>query len=144
MADGDDWQIVQVVNRFALAFDGHDWDVLRTLLSDEIEIDYRDLRGDPPSTVTAEEYVATRASNLNGLQMVHLFSSHVVDRDGDFANVRCAYQILRGRDGDHLDTAGHYVFGLRLQNATWKISSIRQSVARREGDPSIHGGAKRR
>ena len=130
-----------LVVRFANAFDLRDWDALRACLAAEIFVDYSAFRGEPPATVTADSYVAARASALSALKTQHLSTNHQVTLAGDRAECFSAFLIHRiaPANGDFLDTAGHYWHGCARTPDGWRIDRIRQTVLWTRGTPEIHG-----
>ena len=60
----DHTAITDTIFRFARSLDIQDWEMCRACFMDELETDYSDLRGEPPSTVSADEFVAKRKSGL--------------------------------------------------------------------------------
>ncbi|MBK7319976.1 nuclear transport factor 2 family protein [Candidatus Villigracilis affinis] len=52
--------IQQLIARFANSFDVKDWDGLQACFTESLYTDYSDLRGTPPETISASEYVRLR------------------------------------------------------------------------------------
>ena len=48
-------------------------------LTESLYADYSDLRGTPPQTITASEYVRQRRESLDHLKLQHLVSNYEVD-----------------------------------------------------------------
>lgn len=141
-----------LVVRFANAFDLQDWDALRACLMAEIFVDYSAFRGEPAATVTADAYVAARASALAGLRTQHLSTNHQVTLAGDRAECLSAFVIHRvaperpAESGEEntFDTAGHYRHGCVRTPEGWRIDRIRQTVLWTRGTPGIHGAFRSR
>ena len=72
MALDDTFAIQELLARFANSFDLKDWDGLQACLAERLAIDYTDLRGTPPETVSALDYVQARRKALEGLKTHHL------------------------------------------------------------------------
>ena len=70
--------IIDTVLRAARAMDLQDWPGLRACLAATLDVDYSDLRGDPPSTIAADAYVAARITGLSGLKTQHISTNHLV------------------------------------------------------------------
>jgi SnoaL-like protein len=106
--------VVDVVLGFARALDAKDWAACRRCFSDEIETDYADLRGDPPSTVTADDFVASRRAALERVKTLHVSANHLVTIDGDRATCVSAAVIHRFRpaDAEEFDTYCAYTHTL--------------------------------
>lgn len=135
-------QISELICRFQLAFDRHDWGAMRACLDDEVFVDYSSFRGKEPSHISADEYVEQRRRDLGGLLMQHNHSNLVVSSSSDDrTSASCNFQIYRFEsDGDrYFHSWGTYEFGFVRRPAGWKICSITQYLQKSEGDPSIHG-----
>lgn len=138
--------ISDVVIRFAQAFDMHDWALLRSCLMTEIETDYSDFRGEPPTVVLADDYVASRERTLSDVKTLHLSTNHQITIEDDHAicvSHAVIYRFLPElQDNNTYDTYGYYTHELKRTTAGWKISKIKQSVFWNNGNPAVHG-AKR-
>ena len=138
--------VSNVVLEFARSLDAKDWAACRGCLLDEIETDYSDLRGEPPSRVRADAFVAKRRVALERLKTLHLSANHQVTVDGDRATCVSAGVIhrLRPEDGERFDTYCTYTHSLARTPAGWKIARVKQTVHWNTGNPDVHAGAKRR
>jgi hypothetical protein len=141
-------EITDLVLRFARAMDGQDWSLLRSCLAPEVAVDYSDLRGDPPATVSADAFVAARVAGLAGLVTQHISTNHLVTIDGDRAECASCFLIHRvdpaARPGSNsFDTAGHYLHRLSRTPGGWRISGITQTVVWNRGNPDVHGALRR-
>ena len=136
--------VIDVVLGFARALDAKDWAACRRCFMDEIETDYSDLRGEPPSTVKADDFVALRRTALERLTTLHLSANHLVTVEGDRATCVSASVIHRVRpeDGERFDTYCAYTHGLARTASGWKIRTVKQTVYWNTGNPEIHAGAK--
>lgn len=137
--------VIDVVVGLANALDLKDWAACRRCFADQIEADYSDLRGDPPSTLKADDFVALRRAALERLKTLHVSANHLVTLNGDRATCVSAAVIHRFRpeDGARFDTYGAYTHGLARGGAGWKIHKVKQTVYWNTGNPDIHLGARR-
>jgi SnoaL-like protein len=71
-------EITDTILRFARAMDAQDWPLLRSCLLPTVDVDYSDLRGEPPARVSADEFVAARARGLGALKTQHISTNHLV------------------------------------------------------------------
>ena len=142
---GDRSAVSDVVLEFARSLDLKDWEACRRCFLDEIETDYSDLRGAPPSRVKADDFVAKRRVALERLKTLHLSTNHLVTVDGDRATCVSAAVIhrLRPDDGERFDTYCTYTHALARTPAGWKIGKVKQTVHWNTGNPDIHPGARR-
>ena len=138
--------VIDVVLGFARALDVKDWVACRRCFMDEIETDYSDLRGEPPSTVKADDFIALRRAALERLTTLHLSTNHLVTVRGDRATCVSAAVIHRFRpeDAERFDTYGAYTHTLARTPSGWKISAVKQTVYWNTGNPEVHAGARGR
>jgi len=139
----DQLKIQQIIARFANSFDIKDWDGLQACFTDSIFTDYSDLRGTPPQTITAAEYVRQRRESLDHLKLQHLVSNYEIDfTDLEKATCRASMVVWRANDEEQFTSHCFYTFQLVKQNGGWKINGITQKVLWNEGKASLHKGSK--
>lgn len=134
-------EIIDTVVRFAYALDMKDWSLCRSCFTDLIEADYSDLRKQPATTISADEFIALRQQGLNGLQTHHQSTNHLVTNEGDSAScISCAMiHRFRTADQDFFDTYGYYTHTLIHTSQGWKICKVKQTVLWNRGNPKLHG-----
>ena len=143
MSIEDKLAIQELIARFANSFDVKDWNGLQSCCTAWLYTDYSDLRGTPPQTITAAEYVRQRRETLDHLKLHHLVSNYEVDfTDSNSATCRASMVVWRKTDEEEFTSHCVYIFQLMKQGAVWKISGITQKVLWNEGTSSIHMGAK--
>ena len=136
-------KIQQLIARFANSFDVKDWDGLQACFTESLYTDYSDLRGTPPETISASEYVRLRRESLDHLKLHHLVSNYEITFPGfDVAACRASMVVWRRSEAEDFTTHCIYDFQLARQRGTWKISGITQKVLWNDGNASIHKGAK--
>ena len=136
-------EIQQIIARFATSFDVKDWNGLEACFTESLFTDYSDLRGTPPQTLSASEYVRLLRESLDPLKLHHLVSNYEIDfTDSDHATCRASMVVWRKSDEEEFTSHCVYIFQLTRQDADWKISGITQKVLWNEGTSSIHKGAK--
>lgn len=135
----DTFKIQELIQRFANSFDLKDWDALLDCLADSVYTDYSDLRGTPPQTVSASDYVRSRQESLKNLTTHHLSGNYEVQYvDTLQAGCRTSMVIWRKSDEAQFTTHCIYMFRLRKIQSEWKIAGITQKVLWNEGNPAIH------
>ena len=135
--------IQQLIARFANSFDVKDWDGLQACFTESLYTDYSDLRGTPPQTVTAADYVTARREALDHLKLHHLVSNYEIDFiDSKSSTCRASMVVWRKSDEEEFTSHCVYIFQLTKQDSDWKISGITQKVLWNEGTKSLHKGAK--
>jgi hypothetical protein len=136
-------EIQRVIACFATSFDMKDWSGLEACLTESLYTDYSDLRGTPPQTVSAKDYVQKRIDSLDHLKLHHLVSNYEVDiTDSNSATCRASMVVWRKSDEEDFTSHCVYIFQLTKLDDNWKISGITQKVLWNEGTSSIHKGAK--
>lgn len=145
--------IQNLIARFASSFDLRDWSTLEGCLAPQVFTDYSDLRGTPPETLPAAEYVRLRMEALASLTTHHLLGNLEIDfSTPDEATCRASMIIWRIQSipkGQTLrDVAGEfhthclYTFRLLQEAGAWKIGGITQKVLWNSGTPEMHSGVK--
>ncbi|GAB4564962.1 MAG: hypothetical protein Fur0017_01240 [Anaerolineales bacterium] len=135
--------IQELIAKFANSFDLKDWDGLQACLTESIYTDYSDLRGTPPETITAADYVRLRREALDHLKVHHLVSNYEIDfPDSSGATCRASMIVWRKSEAEEFITHCVYTFQLIKLNGDWKINGVTQKVLWNDGKSSIHSGAK--
>jgi hypothetical protein len=143
MSTEDKLEIQQLIARFATSFDVKDWDGLHACFTESLYTDYSDLRGTPPQTISAGEYVRQRRESLDHLKLHHLVGNYEIDfTDSRSATCRASMVVWRRTDEEEFTSHCIYSFQLAKQASDWKISGITQKVLWNEGTSSVHKGAK--
>jgi len=134
--------ITNTISRFFNSFDLKDWDVLKETLFNQIDYDYRDIRG-KAGTCTNDEYVSERKMALQHLKTQHLYTNiETHHQDESKIEIQLNSIIFRkNNDGQHFNSHVIYFFTLlKIDAGQWKIKKIKQQVLWHDGDPSIHQG----
>ena len=143
MSVDDRLKIQGVIARFANSFDVKDWNGLEACFTESLYTDYSDLRGTPPQTISANEYVRARCESLDPLKLHHLVSNYEIDlTDSDHATCRASMVVWRRSNEEEFTSHCVYIFQLMKQDSDWKISGITQKILWNDGTSSIHQGAK--
>lgn len=136
-------KIQEVIARFSNSFDVKDWSGLETCFTESLYTDYGDLRGTPPETVKASDYVAARRESLDHLKLHHLVGNYEIKLlDASRASCRASMIVWRKSETEEFTSHCVYEFQLTKDEANWKISGITQKVLWNEGAASIHKGAR--
>ncbi|MDQ3004397.1 MAG: nuclear transport factor 2 family protein [Chloroflexota bacterium] len=139
----DKFAIQGLIACFANSFDVKDWDGLKSCFTASLYTDYSDLRGTPPESISASEYVRLRRESLDHLKLHHLVSNYEIDfPTAEQAVCRASMVVWRKSEEEEFTSHCVYIFQLILQNGVWKISGIIQKVLWNDGTSSIHKGAK--
>lgn len=125
-----------------LLADARDWDALRALFIDAVDVDYTSLNGGEPQTVPAADLIDGWRQVLENLEATHhLIAGRVVTIDGDqascVANVQATHMLTNGT-GDRLWTVGgRYDYRFERTRAGWRISALKLSVQWATGNRQI-------
>lgn len=143
MSVNDSVFIQELIAKFANSFDLKDWDGLQSCFTESIFTDYSDLRGTPPETVLAADYVKSRREALDHLKLHHLVGNYEIDfPDTGGATCRASMIVWRKSETEEFSSHCFYIFQLVQQSGEWRISGITQKVFWNDGKASIHSGAK--
>ena len=138
--------IRDTILRFALSLDVKDWTLCRACFTEEVFTDYSALRGDPPATLTADEFVALRRQALEELVTHHVSTNHLITVTGDEATCLSSMVIYRrlppAQGETTFDTHCLYEHTLVHTPEGWKIRKVKQTVLWNTGNPSIHAGVR--
>lgn len=130
--------IEQTILKYATSADTRDWDLLKSILTPELDIDFT-TAGGPAMTVTSEQYVSQVTSLIPGFDVTqHKLTNFVIDINGDTAStvvyMQAEHFVLEG--SEHIDRAvgGYYSHKLKKVNDEWKICSLKLTATWGRGD----------
>ena len=132
-------QISDVTSAFAIALDTRDWELFRSLLADEVEIDYPDSVG--VATFTAEELVATATGFFSRLDATqHISANHLISINGDKATctstLHAQHYLAAQTDAPVQRQIGYYINRLE-HRGTWRITHSQQRVLWQDGNQDV-------
>ncbi len=139
---GDFNEIVRRRYEYALGVDTRDWELYRSIFTDEITMDFSDFSGVPEATQPADDWVAAIKPVFSGLDATqHTMSNPIVDVDGDTAICTMyiqAVHFLNNDQGDRVFTlGGYYRDKLVKQKGRWLIAGVRLTVLWNTGNRHI-------
>jgi hypothetical protein len=139
---GDRGAVLDVLARFAHAIDGRDWELLRAVLTEDIDVDYASYRPGSVGRMPADDWVARVGKLMPGLDATqHLLVNAWVQLDGKTAQVRSSMRADHFLDGARYTLGGHYVHGLVRADGAWRISAVTLVVNWEEGDKALLAAA---
>lgn len=130
--------IEQTILKYATAADLRDWDLLKSILADEIDIDFTS-SGGPAATVTNTQYVTQVKALIPGFDVTqHQLTNFVIDINGNTASTVVYMQaehFIR-EEAKEIDRAvgGYYSHKLKKENGNWKIYSLKLTATWGRGD----------
>jgi hypothetical protein len=125
----DERQIIDLINRYAIALDSADWAKLRTCWADEVDVDY----GTGETWSSGDALNAFMKDFHEGLITMHMNGNHTIDDKGpDHATGRTYFKaLLLKPDGSPLMNAdGWYDDEFRKISGEWKISRRKVHMVR--------------
>lgn len=142
-------EIADAVNSIATLADARNWEALRSVFADEIEVDYTSLVGDEPATLRAEGLIEGWRAALSGYDATqHAVTNHLARVDGDVATcstyVVAQHYLLNYKGGDLWALGGRYDYRLLHAPEGWKVSAIKLTVLWAEGNQLLPELARRR
>jgi len=125
--NADRFEILDLMNRYALAVDRGDWDRYRSVFTPDARIDYTDSGGEVGPLEPIVEWLSVVLEPFAGLQ--HTMGNHLVEFDGDGDAARaCTYFVSvhaalddRGEEV-LLKVGGFYQDRLVRSDSGWRIS----------------------
>lgn len=134
--------ISETIVRYANTLDSCDYDEMRRLLLDEVEMDFAYM-GIAPTRFDADDWVEYARRALSVLKCTHHISpNHVLERlEGDEA--RCTSSMFaqhwlpNDRGADEFLMRGHYVNELRRVDGHWRIAAMRQVTTWTSGNSQL-------
>jgi hypothetical protein len=131
----------EVIARFALAIDDHDWDGVTTALAETVRRDYTSLFGGEPDEISGPALADEWKRAITGLDAhQHLLGTPVVDVDGDEARASVhvvGTHVLAGDPGSPWVVGGTYRFGLRRLDGHWRIVTLTLDTRWQTGDSAV-------
>lgn len=141
-----DQNVSDVVTRLLHAVDDLDWETVRALLADRVELDYTSLWGGTPQQIGGDEVVTAWRQLLPGFDATQHLTGPIVVTSADDAGATCATTVRAyhtvvedGRTGIWM-VAGRYQISLTPSPDTalrWRVSGITLRVAYEEGDRAL-------
>jgi ketosteroid isomerase-like protein len=142
----DRLEITEVLYRYALALDAHEWDKLRTVFTDDAVADFLELGGVNEGLEAITALISGVLSGLDASQ--HLIGCPVATVDGDTATSTCylqAQHVFKGAPGgDHFLVGGTYVDRLVRTPDGWRIVHRTLHASWMDGNPEVFTAAAER
>lgn len=149
----DRTEAVDVVYRYATSIDTRDWELHRSIFTDEMESDFSSLgsgTAPQPTSMSADAWVDGLKALMPGFEATqHSMTNPRVSIDGDEATVVMYMQAehyLLDDEGERefWSIGGYYTDRLVRSGDSWKIRSVRLTVTWQRGDQAIMATAMQR
>jgi hypothetical protein len=138
----DRLDVIETCTRMAWHADQREWQRLRDVFADQVELDYTSLNGGAPVTLGRDDLVAAWAGVLGRLTA----TSHLVDQPPGRRRRRHR-RLHRGVPGHHLlpnahggplwTLGGHYRYALVRTDGTWRISGVVMTATWADGNQHV-------
>ena len=127
---------------YALGIDTCDFDLLRSVFTEYITMDFEDYSGEPSSMFKANDWVAGCKILFSGLDSTqHVMSNPIVDLDVGTAKCRMymkAEHFLQNDQGSpEFSLGGYYVDQLEKVNGKWLINAVTLKIFWNRGNRHI-------
>ena len=115
--------IQRLLYDYAWGCDEGDWTLLRSVFSEDAELDYSSTGGPAGGR---DEVVAWLESSLSGIRIQHVVSNFRIDVTGDTAAGRAMFHttVHLVDPGQPLTTGGYYDLGFVRVNGRWMIRRL--------------------
>ncbi len=146
----DESDLRDLIHRYAFGLDHQDWDLWRSVFTDQVGIDLTDYVGGPvPEPMSADRQVnAARRMFANFEATQHFIASHRYEIDGDnaviTAHMRAEHWLTSGQGGDRYTMYGTYTDRCVRTPDGWKMSHVKLALLREEGNRHLMNLAARR
>lgn len=142
MEFADYHDIVRRRYEYAFSIDTRDWDLHRSIFTDEITMDFSSYSGQPSSTMAADAWVNGLKPLFTGLQASqHVMTNPIVDVDGETARLRMymkAEHFLHNDAGSYdFALGGYYDDRLIRVDSGWRIRAVTLKVFWTRGNRHI-------
>lgn len=139
----DDYNaIVRRRYEYAQGIDTRDWELLRSIFTDEIEMDFSSYSGQPGAVMLADDWVNGVKVLFTGLDSTqHVMTNPIVDVEGNRGRLRMymkAEHFLANDSGsDDFALGGYYEDRLINTGGDWKIEAVVLTVLWNRGNRDI-------
>jgi hypothetical protein len=133
--------VTDVLARFLLALDDHDWDRVTAVLGETVRRDYTSLFGGEPDEIAGPALAVEWRGVLTGLDgHQHVLGLPAVDVEDDEARAAVPVigtHVLDGDPGSPWVVGGTYRFALRRVDGRWRIVAITLDTRWQTGDAGV-------
>lgn len=138
-------EVLGVLARFAHGIDGRDWELYRSVFTDEIDVDYASYRPGSVGRMTADAWVDRARRLFPGLDASqHVLVNAWLEADGDEVRARTSMRADHFLAGARYTLGGHYLHRLCRRGGTWLVCGVTLTVTWQEGDAEMLAAAARR
>ncbi len=146
----DESDLRDLIHRYAFGLDTRDWDMWRSVFTDEVVIDMSDYEPEPPPrSLPIDTYLAYVRRLFAGFDATqHFIGTHRFLIDGDratiVAHMRAEHWVTTREGGDRYTMYGTYTDECVRTAEGWRISAVKLSLLREDGNRHVMRLAARR
>lgn len=132
--------VIETLYKYAQGLDTRDWQLYRSIFTDQIFVDFSSYHGQPGERISADEWVARLQPLFSGLAVTqHSMTNPLVTFDAQGAECRMYMQAEHIHDPADRDSwytiGGYYTDRLVREGGAWRIASVKLTIFWRRGDP---------
>ena len=138
-------KIIQAVTDLFTGADERDWQKVRSVMADNVLLDYQSMTGIEPGVQTPEQIIDASASFLPGFDKTdHQLSEFRVRLHGHEADVHYVGKADHFLDGELWTISGSYETKLEKQDGTWLIVYLKLDYDKQTGNTGLPTRAKQK
>ena len=136
----DESDLRDLIHRYALGLDTQDWDLWRSIFTDEVTLDLTDYEPEPaPRPLPVDLHLRYAQRLFAGFDATqHFISTHRFAINGDAAiitaHMRAEHWVTSGQGGDRYTMYGTYTDACIRTTDGWRISAVKLALLREEGN----------
>jgi 3-phenylpropionate/cinnamic acid dioxygenase small subunit len=142
--------IIEVMNNYATGLDARDWDLWRTVFTDEAIFDLSSWNQQPPRPLDSDRVVRGQARVFAELKTTqHFLTNHRITIEDSqargIAHMRAEHWLLEDDGSTSRYTMfGYYDDKFQRTEQGWKMSEMQLNVTHTEGDRRVMDEAQKR
>ncbi len=134
--------IIETVSRLFVAVDNRDWNTVKSILDDRVQLDYTSMSGGKASVLKADQIIDSWKSLLPGFdQTHHQLGNWLVSTDSGSVKVFCygtATHYLKNESENNLWTVvGSYDIEMKRKNEKWRITLMKFNLKYIDGNAGL-------
>lgn len=138
-------ELITLVNRVFMAADARDWTTYRSLMTNEVALDFGGVGPHPTGMSTADEVTANARRVIGPVRLTqHMVMGHVVVIDGDEATIEFYEHALHFHPelGDDVEVNTWTLYGRGTRQAHrsadgWRLSGARLDIRYQTGNSNL-------
>ena len=131
--------IVDAITHVAAGADRHQWERVRSAMTDTVRVDYTSLWGGEPATQTADSLVEQWSKFLPGFEQTHhmVVNHTIVSHVKSQTVVQSDFQATHRIGDEYWQLIGRYEHTLQKVDGTWLISGVVMTRTHEYGDRNL-------